>query len=100
MASRWAPGLTAGLACVATPSGTRADLLADRVVALALEALDQLLAALDDDAPVHHHVHELRRDVVQDPLVMGDDQRAHAELGVELVDSSEEHTSELQSPDR
>src|SRR4051794_6105474 len=83
IASRCAPGLVA-----TTASGIRRpDLLADALVALTLEALDELLAALHDDAPVQHHVDELGLDVVEDALVVGDDQRAHALLGVELGDA-------------
>src|SRR3954453_5523125 len=83
MASRWAPGL-AREAVAAAASGTGAPPLADGLVALALEALHELLAALHDDPAVEHHVDELRPDVVEDALVVGDDQPAHALLGVEL----------------
>ena len=62
-------------------------LLAQPVVALALELVDQLGAALAHDPPVEHDVHELRLDVVQDALVVGDDQRAHADLRVQRVDA-------------
>ena len=65
----------------------RAHLLADLVVALALEALDELDAALEHDPPVHQDVDELRLDVVQDALVVGDDQGAEALLVVQPLDA-------------
>ena len=52
--------------------------LADPVVALALEQLDQLGAAVLDDPAAEEDVDELGLDVGQDPLVVGDDQHAGA----------------------
>ena len=37
----------------------------------------ELGAALLDDTPVDEHVDEVRLDVVEDPLVVGDHERAH-----------------------
>src|SRR5215218_4502909 len=54
------------------------ELLADALVALLLELLGQLLPARLHDTPADHDVDEVRRDVVQDPLVMGDEE--HAEV--------------------
>ena len=64
----------------------RLDLLADPAVAALLEQLDQLGAALLDDPPVVHHVHEVGLHQVEDALVVGDDQDAHLGPG-ELVDA-------------
>src|ERR1700722_14032791 len=52
--------------------------LADPVVALALEQLDQLGAAILDDPAAEEDVDELGLDVGEDPLVVGDDQNAGA----------------------
>src|SRR6478672_11840054 len=82
VAMRAAPGLVERASAIA-----RHCLLAQEVVALALELVDQLGSALAHDPPLEHDVHELRLDVVQDPLVVGDDQRAHADLRVQLVDA-------------
>ena len=49
----------------------------ERLVALGLELVRELRAALGDDAPVHEDVHEVGRDVVEDPLVVRDHERAH-----------------------
>src|SRR5512133_1894942 len=57
--------------------GSRLDLLPDPAVALLLELLDQLGAALLDDPPVVEDVDRVRLDQVQDPPVVGDDQHAH-----------------------
>src|SRR5689334_6648147 len=46
------------------------ELLADPLVALLLQLLRQLRAARQDDPAVHHHVDPVRRDVVEDPLVV------------------------------
>ncbi len=64
-----------------------ADLLADLVIALALQPFDQLDAALQHDSAVHQDVHELGLHVVEDPLVVGDDQRAEALLVVQTLDT-------------
>jgi len=50
---------------------------ADGTVALALEALHELGAALLDDPAVEHDRHAVGSHEVQDPLVVGDDQGAH-----------------------
>src|SRR5918994_4012325 len=50
------------------------ELLADTLVALLLELVGQLLPAGLHDTPADHHVNEVGRDVVQDPLVVGDEQ--------------------------
>ena len=55
----------------------RRHLVADPAVAALLELADQLRAALLDDPPLEHDVHELRLDHVQDALVVRDDQDAH-----------------------
>src|SRR3954471_1740533 len=52
----------------------------DRIVALGLELVDQLGAARLDDAAIRHNVNGVRSYVVQDALVMGDEQDAHAGL--------------------
>ena len=52
--------------------------LADPVVALALEQLDQFGAAVLDDPAAEEDVDELGLDVGEDPLVVGDDQDAGA----------------------
>src|SRR2546428_6119105 len=61
-----------------------AELLAEVLVPLPLELVGELLAAGLHDPPVHHHVHVIRRDVVEDALVVRDQQdpqrRSH-ELG-------------------
>src|SRR6059036_3451385 len=54
------------------------QLLADALVALLLELVGQLLPARLHDTPADHHVDEIRGDVVQDPLVVGDEE--HAEV--------------------
>src|SRR5439155_3131580 len=64
-----------------------AHLLADLVVALALEPLYELDAALEHDAPVHQDVHEFGLDVVEDALVVRDDQRAKPLLLVQPLDA-------------
>src|SRR5687768_555962 len=64
----------------------RPDLLADPAVAALLELLHELGPALLDDPPVEHDVHELRLHQVQDALVVGDDQPAHAGLARDGVD--------------
>src|SRR5882762_2000754 len=51
----------------------------DPVVALSLELVRQLGASRLDDAAVDQHMHELRLDVVQDPLVVRDQE--HPEIG-------------------
>jgi len=56
LVSRASDTVVTGRECA---GGRRADLLADLVVTLALEALDQLDAALQHDAAVHQDVHEL-----------------------------------------
>src|SRR5688572_9622003 len=49
-------------------------LLADPVVALALELLDQFAPAALDDPAAEEDVDELGLDVVQDALIVGDDE--------------------------
>ena len=64
----------------------RLDLLANPAVAALLEQLDQLGAALLDDPPVVHHVHEVGLHQMEDALVVGDDQDPHLGPG-ELADA-------------
>src|SRR5688500_17303838 len=52
------------------------------VVALVLEAVGELGAALFDDAPADHHVDVVRADVAEDARVVRDQQ--HAEVGLLL----------------
>src|SRR6185312_5580523 len=52
------------------------DLCANRVVALALDAMRELRSAGEDDAAVHHDVNGIGSDVLQDARVMRDDQKA------------------------
>ena len=55
---------------------SRSRRLRDQVgVALGLELPRQLRTAAAHDAARRHHVHMVRHDVVEQPLVMGDDQR-------------------------
>src|SRR5215207_4139096 len=61
--------------------------LANPSVALALELLDELRAALLDDAPVVHDRDAVGRDEVQDPLVVGDDEHAEIALAGDGVDA-------------
>ena len=58
-----------------------AGLAQDRAVALVLEPQRQILAAALDDPALGEDVDESGRDVVQQPLVVGDQQ--HAEVRVE-----------------
>src|SRR5215210_2261532 len=58
--------------------GAQAHLGTDALVALRLEFLSELLAALLHDTTVDHHVNEVGCDVVQDPLVVRDQQ--HPEI--------------------
>src|SRR5687767_3259241 len=67
-------------------SALRPDGLAELAVALGLDLLDQLRAAAVRDAAVEEDRHAVRLDEVQDPLVVGDDQDAHAGLGLDRVD--------------
>src|SRR3954447_24501073 len=55
---------------------TGAHLLADELVALVLELVGELGAALADYLAVDQDVHEVRLDVVQDPRVVRDDEEA------------------------
>ena len=57
--------LAAVLGVAVVSGGTGAYLLTDMVVTLALQALHQLDAALEHDAPVHQDVHELGLHVVK-----------------------------------
>src|SRR5262249_33582150 len=75
-----------GSISVSLGGGARLDLLADPAVALLLELLDQLRAALLDDASVEEDVDGVRLDQVEDALVVGDDQNAHPGAR-ELVDA-------------
>src|SRR5260370_21401729 len=59
--------------------GRRLVLLAGQpLVALLFELEGEVRAAGLDDAPLIHHVDHIRRNVVQDALVVRDDQHAHA----------------------
>ena len=58
----------------------------ERFVALRLELLRQLGAARGDDPAVHEDVHVVGGDVVEDPLVVRDHERAHLRAD-ELVDA-------------
>src|SRR5690606_40007858 len=72
------------------------DGLAEPLVSLFFEAAGQVHPSRLDDAAVEKHVDAIGSDVIQQALVVGDDQEAALWRG-ELVDRSEEHTSELQS---
>src|SRR3954454_20419015 len=61
------------------------------VVALGLELLGQLRAALLGHPAVDEHVHVVRLDVAQDPRVVRDQQDALALLGAEPVDAVRDH---------
>src|SRR4051812_27967073 len=65
----------------------RADLLADRLVALPLDALHELRAAVLDDAALEHDVDVRRLDEVQDPLIVRDDQDAERRALAHRVDA-------------
>src|SRR5215212_8417009 len=84
----WASGASAraGGWAVITSGGRRGDLVADPAVAALLELLDELGAALLDDAPVEHDRDPGRLHQVQDPLVVGDDQDAHLRRLADVVD--------------
>src|SRR3954463_4186996 len=56
--------LASGLACV--------QLFAHEVVALGLELGGELASASPHDAPINEHVHEIRRDIAEHPLVVRD----------------------------
>src|SRR5512132_1598022 len=58
------------------PAGSPGHLLADERVALLLELVGQLGAALTDDPPVEHDVDEVRAHVAEDARVVRDDQEA------------------------
>ena len=47
------------------------------LVALRFELVGELRTAFFNDTPVHEHVHEVGRDVVEYPLVVRDHERAH-----------------------
>src|SRR5665213_1176530 len=51
--------------------------LDETVVAFAFQNRDQFAAAAFNDTPGHEHVHEVRLDVVQHALVVGDDEHGH-----------------------
>src|ERR671918_430694 len=59
---------------------------AEALVALGLELVGQLRAALLHDTPIDEDVHEIGLDVVEDPLVMRDHERAGL-LADELADA-------------
>ncbi len=61
--------------------------LADPVIALFFEQLDQFRAAVFDDPAAEEDVHELRLDVSQDPLVVRDDQDAGLVASRDAVDA-------------
>ena len=58
-----------------------ADLVLERVEALALDAPGELGAAGGDDAAVEQHVHGVGGEVVEDSLVVGDEQDAELRAG-------------------
>src|SRR5262245_3335999 len=55
------------------------ELPAEPLVPLQLELVGELRTARQDDPAVHHHVDVVRGDVVEDPLIVGDEQ--HADVG-------------------
>ena len=57
-----------------------AVLAQDRAVALVLEAQRQVLAARGHDPAGRQHVDDVRRDVVEQPLVVRDQQHAHVRV--------------------
>src|SRR4051794_24113956 len=73
--SKRRPRLILRLDLVLVPGGVGV-LLAEPVVALLLEAIDQFGAAALDDPAAEEEVDELGLDVVEDALVVGDDQDA------------------------
>ena len=61
------------------------------LVALGLELLGELRAALLDDLAGHEDVHEVRLDVAQDPRVVGDQQQAGLAGRADPVDALADH---------
>src|SRR5207253_7342751 len=59
----------------------------ERLVAFRLELVRELRPALFDDPAAYEHVHEVRPDVVEDPLVMGDHDCTHVRP-YELLDAA------------
>ena len=59
--------------CRSATAATSARRLLDPAVALGFQLERELLAAGPDDPAVRQHVHEVRHDVVQQPLVVGHD---------------------------
>src|ERR671922_104099 len=55
----------------------RCHLRHERLVAFGLELVGELGTAFLHDTPVDYHVHEIRLDEVEDPLVVRDHERPH-----------------------
>ena len=68
--------MTTSVSCVLLMRPLPLPFGTERLVALGLELMRELGATVGDDPPVDEDVHEVRRDVVEDALVVRDDERA------------------------